>query len=97
LQGAPVTVDIRNGSGNPAVAAELASLLAAAGIQVGAVTTYDATTSAVQYPDGQSPQAEALAVALGLVGADQLAPVDHITVLIGAQDSARLFAAPFVC
>jgi membrane-bound lytic murein transglycosylase B len=97
LLGAPVIVDIRNGSGDPAVASELAARLAAAGIQVGAVAAYDAVTSAVQYPDGQSPQAGALAVALGLVGSEQLAPVDHLTLVIGVQDSARLFAAPLVC
>jgi hypothetical protein len=90
-------VDIRNGSGDPVVATRLASSLAAAGIQVGVVTTTDATTSAVQYPDGQRSQAGVLAARLGLVGSEQLAPVDRITVVIGARDSARLFATQSAC
>jgi hypothetical protein len=90
-------VDIGNGSGDPAVATELASRLAAAGIQAGAVVTTQATTSAVQYPDGQRPQARVLAAALGLAGSEQLAPVVHVTVVIGAQDSDRLFAPRPAC
>jgi hypothetical protein len=90
-------VDIRNGSSDPAVATALASRLAAAGIQVGVVTTTDATTFAVQYPDGQGPQAGVLAAALGLAGLEQLAPVAHITVVIGARDAGRLFATPSAC
>jgi hypothetical protein len=92
-----VIVDIRNGSGDPAPATELAARLTAAGIQVGAVTAINATTSAVQHPDGQSQQAGVLAASLGLAGSVQPAPVEHVTVVIGAQDSQRLFAAPSIC
>jgi hypothetical protein len=90
-------VDIANGSGDPAAATGLASRLAAAGIQVGAVTTTDALTSAVQYPVGQRPQAGVLAVVLGLVGSERLAPVGHVTVVIGARDSGRLRGPQPVC
>ncbi|HEY4604194.1 MAG TPA: LytR C-terminal domain-containing protein, partial [Blastococcus sp.] len=96
-EGAPAIVDIRNGSGNPAAAAELASRLRTAGMQVGAVTTTGATTSAVLHPDAQRPQAGVLAAALGLAGSAQLAAVDHVTVVIGAQDSDRVFATPSIC
>jgi hypothetical protein len=97
LQGAPAIVDIRDGSGDPALATELAARLAAAGIQVGAVTPTDATTSAVQYPDGQRQQAGVLAVGLGLAGSEQPAPVNRVTVVIGAQDSERLLTTPSIC
>ena len=90
-------MDIRNGSGDPAEATKLASRLAAAGIRVGVVTTTDATTSAVLYPDGQRPPAGVLAGGLGLAGSEQPAPVDHVTVVIGAQDSGRLLATPLAC
>jgi hypothetical protein len=90
-------VDIGNGSGDPTVATALTERLAAAGIQVGAVTITDAATSAVQYPDGQGAQAGVLAAALGLVGSERLAPVDHVTVVIGARDSDRLFATQSDC
>jgi hypothetical protein len=85
------------------VAAELASRLVAAGIVVDATTTVEATTttdaatSAVQYPEGEMPQAKVLAAALGLAGSEQLAPVDHVTVVIGAEDSDGPNAAPLVC
>jgi hypothetical protein len=97
LQGAPAIVDLRDGSGDPALATELAARLAAAGIQVGAVTPTDATTSAVQYPDGQRQQAGVLAVGLGLAGSEQPAPVNRVTVVIGAQDSERLLTTPSIC
>ncbi|HEY4625359.1 MAG TPA: LytR C-terminal domain-containing protein, partial [Blastococcus sp.] len=80
-----------------AAAAELASRLRTAGMQVGAVTTTGATTSAVLYPDAQRPQAGVLAAALGLVGSAQLTAVDHVTVVIGAQDSDRVLATPSIC
>jgi hypothetical protein len=79
-------VDIRNGSGDPGAATALAVRLAAAGIRTGSVTTTDDTTSAVLYPDGQGPQARVLAAALGLGGSEQVAAVDHVTVVIGAGD-----------
>ena len=97
VPGAPATVDIANGAGDPAAATGLASRLAAAGIRVGAISTIDATTSAVQYPDGQGPQAGVLAAALGLVGWEQLAPVGHVTVVIGARDSDRLSGPRPIC
>jgi thioesterase domain-containing protein len=90
-------VDIRNGSGDPALATELAARLTAAGIQVGSVTTIDATTSAVQYAGARTEQAVVLAQRLGLPGSEQPAPVEHVTVVIGSQDSQRLFATPSIC
>jgi hypothetical protein len=90
-------VDIRDGSGDPALATELAARLTAAGIQVGAVTATDATTSAVEYPEGQAEQAGVLAQGLGLAGSEQPAPVGQVTVVIGSQDSQRLFATPSIC
>jgi hypothetical protein len=79
------------------VATALAARLAAAGIQVGSVTSTDDATSAVQYPDGQGPQAGVLATALGLAGSEELAPVDHVTVVIGAGDSGRLSGTEALC
>jgi hypothetical protein len=79
------------------VASKLASLLAATGTQVGVVTTTDATTSAVLYPDGQRKQARVLAAGLGLATPEGADPVDHVTVVIGAQDFARLVATPSIC
>jgi hypothetical protein len=95
VQGAPAIVDIH--ADDPALATALAARLAAAGIQVGAVTSTDATTSAVQYPDGQSQQAGVLAEGLGLAESEQPAPVNRVTVVISSQDSERLFATPSIC
>jgi hypothetical protein len=88
---------VGDGAGDPALATQLAARLAAAGIQVGAVTATDATTSAVQYPDGQSQQAGVLAVGLGLADSEQPAPVSRVTVVISAQDSQRLLTTPSIC
>jgi ABC-type sugar transport system substrate-binding protein len=90
-------VDIASGAGDPAVATRLAARLAAAGIGVGTVTTTEAATSAVQYPDGQGRQAGTLAAALGLGGSEQLARVAHVTVMIGARDSDRLVGPQPLC
>jgi hypothetical protein len=90
-------VDIRNGSGDPAVAEELAATLAAAGIRVGTVTAGDDTTTSVQFPDGQALPAGVLATALRLTGSEQVGVVDRVTVVIGADDFGRLAAAPFIC
>jgi hypothetical protein len=90
-------MDIADGSGGPAAATVLAVRLAAAGIRVGAVTTTDATISAVHYPDGKGPQAGALAAALGLSGSERVAPVAHVTVVIGARDFDRLLGPELIC
>jgi hypothetical protein len=90
-------VDIRNGSGDPAVADELAATLAAAGIQVGTVTATDDATTSVLFPDGQVLPAGILATALGLTASAQVGAVDHVTVVIGADDFGLLVAAPFSC
>ena len=90
-------MDIRDGSSDPALSAELAARLASAGMEVGAVTPTDATTSVVQYPDELSQQARVLAVGLGLAGSEHPAPVDRVTVVIGAQNSQRLLTTPSIC
>jgi uncharacterized protein with von Willebrand factor type A (vWA) domain len=90
-------VDIRNGSGDPGRATELAARLAAAGIQVGPVTQTEDAVSAVQYPDGQGGQAAVLAAALGAAGSEQAAAVGAVTLVIGGGDPDRLFAAPSLC
>jgi hypothetical protein len=95
VDGAPAVVDIRNGSGDPAVASELAALLATAGIRTGSVTSTDDTTSAVWYPDAQATQAEALATALGLATTGQTA--DVVTVVIGAGEADRPSTALLGC
>jgi hypothetical protein len=97
LHGGPALVDIRNGSGDPGPATELAARLAAAGVQVGSVTTAPEATSAVQYPDGLAAPAGVLATALGVAGAEQSGPVGHVTLVIGAGDPGRLLAAASLC
>ena len=83
------TVDVRNGSGDPAVAGGVGTRVEQAGGTVGTVTTTQDRTSVVLYPDGQDAVATALADALGLTGAAQVATVDRVTVVIGAGDAAR--------
>jgi hypothetical protein len=38
-----------------------------------------------------------LATALGVAGAEQPGPVDHVTLVIGAGDPGRLLAAASLC
>ncbi len=83
------TVDVRNGSGDPAAASGVGTRVEQAGGTVGTVTVTEDATSAVLYPDGQVAVATALADALGLGGAAQAGPVDRVTVVIGGSDAAR--------
>jgi hypothetical protein len=83
------TVDVRNGSGDPAAASGVGTRVEQAGGTVGTVTATEDATSAVLYPDGQVAVATALADALGLGGAAQAGPVDRVTVVIGGSDAAR--------
>jgi hypothetical protein len=86
--GAPDVVDIVNGTGDQAIADDVAAHLEAAGLTVGAVTTAEAPVSGIEYPAGQAPQAQWLAGALGV--ADRLRAVDvpHVTVVLAAADAA---------
>ena len=88
------TVDVRDGSSDPAAPAAVAARVVQAGGTVGDVVTTQDTTSAVLYPDGLGAAATALAAALGVTGAAQVGPVDRITVVIGAGDAAGLVCAP---
>ena len=65
-----------------------------AGGTVGVVTATQDATSAVLYPDGPSAAAAALAAALGLTGGAEVGDVDRITLVLGAEDAARLVCAP---
>ena len=87
------TVDIHDGSTDPAVPAAVRTRIAQAGGAVGVVTATQDATSAVLHPDGQDAVATALADALGLTGAAQVGDVDRITVVIGTGDAARLDCA----
>jgi membrane-bound lytic murein transglycosylase B len=84
------TVDVRNASGDPALAGGVGTRVEQAGGTVGTVTATEDATSAVLYPAGQDAVATALAEALGLSGAAQVGTVDRVTVVIGAGNSARL-------
>jgi LytR cell envelope-related transcriptional attenuator len=95
LLGGPTVVDIS--SADPAAATALAARLTAAGVPVGATTTTDAATSTVQYPDGQGGPAGVLATALGWGGSEQVAPVDHVTVVLGRDHAVALPATGPIC
>jgi hypothetical protein len=88
------TVDVRDGSGDPAAAGGVGSRVEEAGGTVGTVTATEDTISAVLYPDGQEAVATALADALELSGAARVGTVDRVTVVIGAGDAARLTCTP---
>jgi regulator of protease activity HflC (stomatin/prohibitin superfamily) len=85
-------VDIRNASGDPAVAATVARRLAAAGVTVGTTTTGQALASAVLYPAGKADAAALVARAMGRAGATA-AGADHVTIVIGSGDAAAVLTA----
>jgi hypothetical protein len=82
-----------NGTGAPAVVDDVAAHLAAAGLTVGTVTTGASTASGIEYPASEEPGAQRLATALGKPAVLQAADVPHVTVVLGATDSAALVKA----
>ena len=90
---ARLTVDLVNGTGDPAVADDVAAHLAAAGLLVGTVTAGATPASGLEYPASEQPGAQRLATALGKAAVLRAADVPHVTVVLGATDSAALVAA----
>jgi hypothetical protein len=89
---APAVVDVVNGTGDQAVADDVAAALGAAGLTVGAVGTGAPATSGIEFPAGQEDQAQWLAGALATTLV-RTGDVPHVTVVLAAADSADLLAA----
>ncbi|MCV2489906.1 LytR C-terminal domain-containing protein [Geodermatophilus sp. YIM 151500] len=88
---------MHDGSGDPAVAAELAARLAAAGIAVGTVTPVESAISAVRSAEAQRPQAEALATVLGLAGVEPDGAAGAVVLVVGRDDHAVLLTGDPGC
>jgi hypothetical protein len=86
-------VDLVNGTGDPAVAKDVADHLTAAGLTVGTVTAAEAAASGIEYPESEKSGAQWLAHALGEPAALRASDVPHVTVVLGATDSAALVQA----
>jgi hypothetical protein len=91
---AQVTVDVVNATGQDAVGTDVAAHLTAAGLVVGSVTSSaGSAATALEYPAAQVAQAQSLAAALGTPTYLREAAVEHITVVLGADDMGRLVTA----
>jgi len=90
---APRTVDVLNGSSDPAAGDDVAAHLAAAGLTVGEVTIGAASSSGIEYPESRQSGARWLADALSTAGLLRVAEVQHVTVVLGPADSAALVRA----
>ena len=88
--GAPATVDVVDGTGDPAVADDVATRLRAAGLTVGTVSTATVTASGVEHPGSEEAGARWLAEALAATELLRAADVPHVTVVLGPTDSAAL-------
>jgi hypothetical protein len=96
----PLTVDVVDDTGSPAVAKDVVARLEAGGLRVDTVTTgSDPATSAIEYSAASRTEAQDLAEALDpkagppyLQAAPASAPVPHVTVVLGKADYAPLVA-----
>ena len=89
-----LTVDLVDGTGDPALAQELAAALTEGGLTVGAVTAAaESVTSGIEHPEGDPADAEALAGALGLPELVRAGAGARVTVVLGSTDSAALVEA----
>jgi hypothetical protein len=86
-------VDLVNGTGDQAVADDVAARLASAGLTVGSVTSADSTVSGIEYPASQKSGAQWLAAALGVADLLRVGDVRHVTVVLGGTDSAAFVQA----
>jgi hypothetical protein len=86
-----VVLDVVNGTGDPAVAADVTARLQAAGMTIGSVTADPAaTTSGLRYPATAAADARALATALRLpAGSLQRAAVGHLTLVLGGARAGQ--------
>ncbi|WP_218938478.1 lytic transglycosylase domain-containing protein [Modestobacter altitudinis] len=91
--GAPDVVDIVNGTGDPAIADEVAAHLAAAGLTIGTVTAAEPAASGIEHPVGSASPGEWLTGALGTTQLLRQGEVGHVTVVLAATDPADLLAA----
>jgi hypothetical protein len=87
-------VDVIDQTGNAQSGTTAADDLRAAGMAVGTVTSATGTdASAIEYPTAAETQAQQLAGDLDLASLLKQADVPHITLVLGATDSAKLLAA----
>jgi hypothetical protein len=86
-------VDVLNGTGDDAVAGEVAVHLAAAGLTVGTVTHAGSTASGIEYPTAEQSPAQWLGEALHAAAPLRTSDVPRVTVVLGAGDSAALVQA----
>lgn len=82
-------MDVVNGTGDPAVADEVAAHLTAAGLTVGTVIAGEPAASGVEHPAGWALPAEWLGAAPLFRQGD----VAHVTVVLAAADAATLVTA----
>jgi hypothetical protein len=86
-------VDVLDGTGDPALAEELAQRLRDGGLTVGTVTAGEAAASGIEYAEADRARAERLAQVLGEADLLRAGTGEHVTVVLGATDSAALVEA----
>jgi hypothetical protein len=86
-------VDLLDGTGDPALAEELAQRLRDGGLTVGTVTAGEAATSGIESAEGDRERAQRLADALGQAGLLRAGTGEHVTLVLGGDDSAALVEA----
>ena len=82
-----------DGTGDPALAETVAQKLRDGGLTVGSVTVGEAATSGIEYAEGDRERAERLAQVLGEPDLLRAGAGEHVTVVLGADDSAALVEA----
>jgi len=90
---AATTVDVHDGTGDPALAEEVAQRLRDSGLTVGTVTAGEAATSGIEFAEADRERAERLAAVLGEVELLRAGTGEHVTLVLGADDSAALVEA----
>ncbi|QXG75314.1 lytic murein transglycosylase [Modestobacter sp. L9-4] len=90
---AGTTVDVLDGTGDPALGELVAQKLRDGGLTVGTVTTGAAATSGIEFAEADRARAERLAEVLGETDLLRTGTGEHVTVVLGADDADALVEA----
>ncbi|MCZ2828763.1 LytR C-terminal domain-containing protein [Modestobacter sp. VKM Ac-2986] len=82
-----------DGTGDPVLAEEVAQALRDGGLTVGTVTAGEAAVSGIEFAEADRARAERLAAVLGEADRLRAGAGEHVTVVLGADDSAALVEA----
>ena len=86
-------MDVLDGTGSPALAEEVAQRLRDGGLTVGTVAAGEAATSGIESAETDRARAERLAGVLGERDLLRAGTGAHVTLVLGATDSAALVEA----